>query len=635
MEKKYVLILCLLFLVNVFGQKSTVSKLVVEGEIEFISKLPNPSTMDYPDCNYSAILNLNTDSGATDVTVVFKGIEDRKLVTASFRVGDKVRLTLIPFEDAEVEIRQIQLVDEVDDFDMKVYYAIQSKKIKKYSENTNNNTVTSTTEKVESIQIVPKDLKSTRIRKKNIKSEIKRIEKLLKSHGGTWEQWEKDINGFKAEYAKATKAEASKWVENSFFSAGKAYAETNEGNFVEAMTRFNAYLKQFNIDLIVIRIPFKGEVSGGLFSDKLSDYVTNPYALKVTSDLLKNDVEVIDILPKLIEERMKSPLTFWYNDFEEAHPAEPVSWIVAKELKSVLSRYPEYKDSPRVETNLIDKVGINTGGPAYKWPKGNKSFSSNQLIGFKAVVDSTGEMLQLNFDKTASPFLFIGNSFMAYPALRKGGSIPHYFTYETGILTDVYFRSGGAGFGRLIYKKGLSYLENRRAIVYIALPSDFQGTVPEIPLGASIHKDDYTEKPMLKLGENTWSKHTVFIPEISARNILHIQKNGHLRAIGKETGKSDGGDVIVTIPDVAAFKKNDILKIKFEFRSVGYGNVVVNYGGQEKSFFRSNDSKDTNIETVYFKIKEKTDIKKFKISFRRLKRKQVIKEIDVSLLRSK
>lgn len=635
MRKKYVLILCLLFIVNVFGQKSTVSKLVVEGEIEFISKLPNPDKMNYPDCNYTAILNLNTNSEKT-ISVVFKGIENRKMLeTGGYRVGDNVKVTLIPFENAAVEIKQIQLVDEIDDFDMKVYYAIESKKITQYSEQQNSNALATIKEKDEQIKILPKDLKSARIRKKNIKSEIKRIKKLLKSHGGSWEQWEQDISDFKVEYAKATKAKASKWVDNAFFSAGKAYSETNEGNFVEAMTRFHTYLKQFNIDLIVIRIPFKGEVSGHLFSDKLSDYVVNPYALKVTADLLKNDVEVIDILPKLIEERMKSPLTFWYNDFEEAHPGEPVSWIVAKELKSVLARYPAYKNSPKIETNLKDEVGVRINGISYKWPKGNKSFPSNELISFTSVVDSTGEMLALNFDKKESPFLFIGNSFMAYPALRRGGSIPHYFTHETGILTDVYFRSGGTGFGRLLYKKGKSYLENRRAIIYIALPTDFQGTVPEIPLSASIRKEDYTEKPILKLGENNWKKHAVFIPEVSDKNILEIQKNGHLKAIGKEKGKSDGGDVIVTIPTTEKFKKNDILKIQFQFRSVGYGNIVIHFGGQEKSFFRSNDANDTNIETVYFKINEKTDLKKFKISFRRLKRKQVIKEIDVSLLSSK
>ena len=58
--------------------------------------------------------------------------------------------------------------------------------------------------------------------------------------------------------------------------------------------------------------------------------------MKVTYDLLKNGVEVHDILPKLLEERNNYPLLFWYNDFEETHPAEAISWIVARELKEIL-----------------------------------------------------------------------------------------------------------------------------------------------------------------------------------------------------------------------------------------------------------------------------------------------------------
>ncbi|WP_420573932.1 hypothetical protein [Kordia sp.] len=634
MRKKYFLPLFLFYIITAFGQQSTVAKQIVEGEIEFISKLPDPATMDYPDCNYTAVLNLKSNSSDVSISIVFKGIENRKkLATANYRAGDKVRVTMIPFEKADAEIRQTQLADGVDDFEMKVYYAVESKKIKRYSKGAKR-TLEAKTTKVTSIEIVAKDRKSARIRKKKIKSEIKRIDKLLKSHGGTWTQWEDDIQEFKTEYAKATEAQASKWVGNAFFSAGNAYAEQNEGNFVEAMTSFNTYLKQYNIDLIVIRIPFKGEVSGNLFSDKLSDYVVNPYAMKVTQELLKNDVEVHDILPKLLEEREKHPLLFWYNDFEETHPAEAISWIVARELKELLSRYPEYENIPRIETLIKDTVGIRNG-KSYRWPTGNKAFKANKMITFKSVTDTLGKVLDINYDENYSPFLFIGNSFLAFPSIKRGGSIPHYFAYETGFSPDVYYRSGGIGLGRLIYQKGLSFIEKRRALVYIALPQSFQGTVPVIPLSASINEEKYGEKSIIKLDKNTWAKHTAFIPEESEKNILLIQQNGYLRAIGKEVGKSDGGDIIVTLPKTPTFDKNDILKIGFEFRSVGFGTVVVNYNGEEKSFLRSNDSNDDYFETVYFKINKQTNNREFKISFRGIKRKQVIKEINVSLLSSK
>ncbi|MBC8757402.1 hypothetical protein H2O64_22220 [Kordia sp. YSTF-M3] len=635
MKIKCLLILNFLLFTNVYAQNIASSEIILEGEIEFISKLPNPKKMDYPDCNYSTILNIHSDSKDTRISVVFKGVVNRKLVkTAKFKIGDKVKITLIPFEKASSEIRQTQLVDQIDDFDIKVYYAVNATKIKKYSKNINSKDIVTKNKKVETISILPINRKVNRIRKRNIKSEIKRIDKLLNSHGGTWEQWEKDIQDFKAEYAKATEAQESKWVENSFFSAGKAYADSNEGNFVEAMTSFNAYLKQFNIDLIIVRIPFKGEVSGTIFSDKLTDHVVNPYAMKVTSDLLNNGIEVVDILPKLIEERKKYPLMFWYNDFEEKHPGEPVARIVAKEINELLKRYPEYETIPKIKTNLKDTIGVRSG-KQYKWPKGNEVFSPDKLISYKTVKDSFGNMIQLEYDKNKSPFLLIGNSFLAYPSIAKGGSIPHYLTHESGFISDVYYRSGGIGLGRLIYKKGKSYLENRRAMIYVALPQSFQGTVPVIPLAASINNDSYKEKEIIKFNKDNWYKHFVFFPTPGNERTFKVEKSGNILASGEVYVKTNVGDIKVALPNDMKLSKNDILKISFEFKSIGYGEIHVNYNGQEKSFLRSNDRKDGFYENVYFKIDKNTKSNEFTISFREVKRKQLIKEISVSILAPK
>ncbi|PTX62932.1 hypothetical protein C8N46_102333 [Kordia periserrulae] len=635
MKKTYIFIACLLVVVNVYAQTSSKDKLAVEGEVVFVSKLPKPNEIDYPNCNYSAIVKLNSKDENTRVNVIFQGIVNKqKVATANFKIGDKLKLNLLPFNKTKAEVRQTQLVDEVDDFDMKVYYALEAKKIKQFSSKKTTATITTTKEKVAAISTLEKDRKAVRIRKKKIKSEIQRIEKLLQAHGNSWEQWEKDIQDFKAEYAKATEAKASKWIGNSFFSAGNAYAEQNEGNFVEAMTRFNTYLKQYNIDLIVIRIPFKGEVAGDFFSDKLSDGIVNPYAMKVTLDLLKNGIEVHDILPKLIEEREKHPLLFWYNDFEETHPAEATSWIVAKELKEILARYTEYDEVAKITTSLKDTVGVRNG-KSYRWPKGNRAFSSSTMIPFKTVLDSTKNVVSIHYDTNTSPFLFIGNSFLAYPSIIRGGSIPHYFIHETGIQPDVYYRSGGVGLGRLIYKKGLSFLENRRAIVYVALPQSFQGTVPVIPLEASISQKRFQEKEIVTLQKDTWDAYVEFPPEVKPGIPFRIQENGYISVVGKNGIKSDGGDMVITIPEIKNMTKDTLLKVKFEFRSVGFGHVVVTYAGEEKRFLRSANVKDGYFETVYFNVKKNIDPQKLIVSFKSIKKKQLIKKINISVLSSK
>lgn len=632
--KKHILfsilyIVCL----SLYAQNQEISKIIIEGELKFVSELPNLDKMDYPDCNYSTIFEVNSDSSEINVNIIFSGIVNKERLSASnFKVGDKLRVTLIPFENTESKVRQTQLVDQVDDFDILTYYALDAKKIKKYSKKTNSKTIVSQKEKVREIEISSIDKKARRIRGKTIKKDLKKIEDLLKSHGGTWEQWEKDLENFKSEYNKANKSKKSKWIGNSFFSAGKAYSNS-EGNFVNAMIDFNNYLKQFNIDLIILRIPYKGEVVGDLFSESLSDNITNLTAMKITFEMLKNDIEVIDIVPRLIENRLNYPLMYWYNDFDEIHPGEPISWVAAEEIKNRLKRYTEFNDYPKITTYIKDTTGIRNG-KRYRWPKGNDFFPPKGVITYKSVVDSSRNMIQLEYNKNESPFLFIGNSFLAYPSIKRGGSIPHYFTHESGLIPDVYFRSGGVGLGRLIYKRGKSYIEKRRAVIYIVKPTHFQENVPIIPLIANIN-NQYEEKHIMKLNKTNWEEHVSFFPKLEDDNVFSIEKNENITVRVKNDNELDGGNIKINLPSNIVYNNNEILKVSFNFKSIGYSKVEVSYGTQKKSFLRTTNNNDNSYEEVYFKVNEEFKNNYLQIFFLGVQKPQQIKEIDISIITKK
>src|SRR6185369_4581951 len=89
------------------------------------------------------------------------------------------------------------------------------------------------------------------------------------------------------------------WIGDSFFSAGDAgYGGVYKPEFVQSLIAFKNYLATRNVDLIVLRIPNKGEVVDDLFAPAPDDKVTNPYLLRLYKELLEADVEIItDIIP--------------------------------------------------------------------------------------------------------------------------------------------------------------------------------------------------------------------------------------------------------------------------------------------------------------------------------------------------
>ena len=633
--KKTLLVILFIICYHIYGIGQNITEVIVEGELEFVSPLPNPEKMDYPDCNFSTIFNVNTKDNVNRINVVFLGIKNRKSLSESnFRVGDKLRLTLILFEKANADIRQTQLVDNVEDFDIEVYFAVNAIKIGKYSEIETSKSIKFIKKKTNEINILPIDKKASKLRNKSIKKDIKRIEDLLKLHGGTWEQWEEDLKKFQQTYTASYNNKESKWVENSFFSAGTAYNDES-GNFVEAMVEFRDYLKQYNIDLMVLRIPYKGEICADLFATLPSDKIANPYALKLTHELLKNDIEVIDILPILIEKRFNYPLTYFYQDFDELHPGEQVSWIAAEEIAKKFERYTVFRESEKKQLYLKDTIGFRNK-KKYKYPVGNSLFSDKELLTYKTITNEKRKMLELNYDNNKSPFCFIGNSFLAYPSIRKGGSIPHYFSYLTSITPDVYYRSAGIGLGRLVYKRGLSFLENRKVFVYIVHPSLFHSCVPLMPLSVEFGDFIFFEHKILSI-KNNWADTTVspliYSPNFSMTKGFTISKEGCLIIQGLKGYRTNSGDVFIRFSKQEPFKKGDFLKVYIKFEAVGYAKLNIQYGEEVQEALRTKNKNDASFEEFYFKIdKMQQQPSEIKINFKGVQKPQIISEIKISTL---
>ncbi|APG66197.1 hypothetical protein LPB136_12800 [Tenacibaculum todarodis] len=485
----------LLFLVVVFVLSNKAFTFQIKkltfGELSFISKLPDPKSINYPNCNFSVVLLTSENE---KISVIFRGIKNNELLVAStLKKGDKLKLNLVPFKNTSSEIQQMQLSDDIEDFDLPIYFASNFSKVKSYLKK---NKVNKNKVKEEKLVIKPRSRFAIKQRKKYIKKDLKALRKRYKKEGSSnWESWYDSTLDYRKEYIKSFSKKEEKWVENSFFSAGKAFHKQKEGNFVDAMVEFKDYLNKFNIDLILVRVPYKGEICADLFIEHPPEnLIIDPYVLKITKELLENDLEVINITPRLIKERLNSPLTYFYNDFTESHPGEKVSLVIADEVVNRVKRYPFFKKESKKE-NIISEKKENQfrNRKKYKWPNGNDIYQATDDITYSAVINEQKTPFLLT-DKSKSSILFVGNSFLAYPSFKKGASVPHYFKQQSNITPDVFLRSGGSGFGRLIFKNGEKYLEGKKVLVYIVHPDHFQGDVLKIPEAYKFKKDEFLEK---------------------------------------------------------------------------------------------------------------------------------------------
>jgi len=635
---------CVPFLLIFFSQTSfSFQKEVKElGELIFVSKTPNPKEINYPNCNFSTIFLTSKNER---FNVIFRGIQKNKLLEASkLKKGDKLSLNLIPFEKVSSEIKQMQLADYVDDFDLPIYFAKQYSKIKSYKKNK----VKYVKKKIKKnkITILPKEKDAIKARKKSIKKDLKSINKIYKKTGKrNWGKWYSKTFKQREEYMNAFKRKEKKWVNDAYFSAGKAFSENKEGNFVEAMIEFKNYLDNFNIDLLIVRIPFKGEICADLFLDNFSqDKIIDPYVTKITKELLNNNIEVLNLNPRLIEERFKTPLTFFYNDFDESHPAEQVSRVAADEIAKRLERYNFFEDKDNSELKLIKKESRFRNSKTYKWPTGNENFSSKESILYSSIINEKEQPVRFS-EKSNSKILIVGNSFLSYPSEKKGASISHYFNYISNIKPDVFFRSGASGFGRLIFKKGENFLEGKKVLVYIVHPQNFQRNVAMVPTSYKFNSNDFIEEKLKKISKENWfdidysstphklvkgakiksQKEFLVIGKILQMNSLKPNRKG----IGK------GGSLKLRLENKKLNKESSYIKLTIKFAKIAFGHVEVIYNEKVKNLMRTLNRSDKLIEEVYFKVDNNKNEIDINFLETRNNRPLQIESIEINILKRK
>lgn len=451
---------------------------VIEGTILRVSPLPDPKTSEYKDCLFSITVEVHSTLThaplSKHVVLIMPGFLDRELcMKTPYRPGAKIRPRIISYDELPDTLKQLQLVDHNEDLDLPYFFCLDVTSITAFTEPAATAAAVPSKRNLALPSSAPPDAIARDHRRETIRLDLQRINALLAKHGNDWDAWHRSLAPARAEYSRARRDGAHRWIADSYFAASRAQLGSVYSNaFVTSLIAFNRYLAKRSIDLIAVRVPYPGEISADLFCRLPDDNVLNPYILRMHKELLEADVEIVaNIADAAIARRMTYPLMFWYQDEMETHPAEGMSWAISSELATRLQRY---RFTSRVTSNafmLHRRGGYDAAYRSFHWPVGNIKYPATDYVNYNSVVSPDRIPLTLR-RSSESPVLVCGSSFIAYPNMGRSASVPHYLSYLTGIIPNVLYRSGSdLSVPRAIHLEKPSFLTNRTVCVFVFRPS--------------------------------------------------------------------------------------------------------------------------------------------------------------------
>lgn len=552
---------------GICSEHSEASRSTIEGTLAHVSKLPTPENNAYPDCYYTATIAvdqiLSGPSIPKKVILVVPGFFSRQYAPeAHLRVGDKVRATVVPFASMPEQVRQAQQADEIEDVDLEFFFPKEISKISVFSKSSRTTSFKSNIpQSTKSATASPVDHKAQAARQETMRRDLKQINQLLAKHGGDWDQWYATLAEFRSKYSIEYEKKSSKWIADSYFSAGQLpHSQGYVPEFVQSIINFKNYLAARNVDLIVVRFPYKGELADDLFAPLPQDGISNPYILRMYKELLEADVEVLaDIIPRAKKSRLDYPLMYWYQDFTEPHPADGMVWVVAEALAERLRRYDKVLAEKKEKFGTKKMTAAIMSRPASKfsvwpnnvfWPVGNPKFNPEEYVAFSGITTEKGTTLYQK-EGLDSPVLVVGSSFIRYPSWELGATLSNYLAYLIGTTPDTLSRLGAdQSIPRTIAREGDNFLKNRVVCIFPIVPWAFYGALDSPP----IISPDRLKKTLLSSIAGSELKKQVRIKPETPEYVFSFSSNGTLDIAARDITSRSGlaGTFEVSLPKQAS-----------------------------------------------------------------------------------
>jgi hypothetical protein len=269
--------------------------------------------------------------------------------------------------------------------------------------------------------------------------------------------------------------------EIDYLGGGDLIGQAQEKNPLPCLREFKSFLDSHNVSLLFCVIPNKSDVYfEKLPADAPKDPATiiNPYGRKILSDLQKNGIEIIDLLPYLFTAKKSD------EKFKEAlYQKHDTHWtlrglqIAALRIADRIKQYPWYGGLVKSAAGytLKDTSCLRLGDIVDRLPEAERSAYPPDLLSAQQVFSSNPALSLYKASNRDAPIMLIGDSFTGVFELVdcKGAGVGAHIAAATGVPVDIITSWGG---GPLVRDKMLRARKNdlskKRLVVYMMVARD-------------------------------------------------------------------------------------------------------------------------------------------------------------------
>jgi alginate O-acetyltransferase complex protein AlgJ len=325
----------------------------------------------------------------------------------------------------------------------------------------------------------------------NFKNNTKRFEQELASNNNSYESWFKGYTKLIDSQKKLLQSipEAQMGIEGiddwvffkksfEYLIAGDIGKQKESKNPIPHLKELKKFLDDQKINMLFLIVPNKAEIyfekTGALANGDIP-MIINPYGRKFLSDLQKEGIEVIDLLPAFLEEKNKdSQFSEFLYQKQDTHWSNRGLQIAATLISDRIKQYSWYKDFSEnlKQFSIVDTNFERKGDIIERLPESVKGKYKPAIIKAQRVKSPEGKWYTGNRN---DPILLMGDSFTGVfeHVDCKNAGIGAHVAAQTGLGVDIITSWGG---GPLVRNKMIRARSKdfgkKRVLVYMMVARD-------------------------------------------------------------------------------------------------------------------------------------------------------------------
>lgn len=420
------------------------------------SPIPDPKKSNYKDCLSELELvpyQLDATAPGERFVGVVQAFRDRILSSESaWQTNDLIYASLIPEEDMSARVKNLQRVSAVDDVTLSMAFLAQASRLGKRTP----------------VKAPPRPTPDQDTREAAIARDLASITNRLAAYQMNWTTWQEATATYRDQLQQKVIEQGGAITRDARFTfrdvsyLAHTPGENWPGPQLAVLQSMNTQLAERGIDLIVVPIPDKEVTTWPFLLDQHPpDGIIMPYRLYLHEQLLKADIEVLDLAPALTDAWESFPQV--YYDGLDNHPADGAIQVAADQIARRLARYAI---APALDACWFLPV-------AFRMPEGYPLFpeSAGVQARYQAtrVVDRHMKGIR-DGGVRESPFLLLSDSFGGVPAdygVRNANLLAH-LAARTGRY--VHHKQVGGGAPQMLKhmaKDAAALLNGRRVCIFL------------------------------------------------------------------------------------------------------------------------------------------------------------------------